>query len=292
MAPTIKWQRWDSASYDFNSTDADAALPQFEGELLAWIAAVNANPSNAGRQITQLKGYADSTAENYAGTVVRVGANNDTEFAYFMHAQLGSVSYKQFQLGPVYTDDGSNGGYGAISGGDNDTQMSWKSNGTEADWLIVYDTTDGQEFFCWGPRMGSSANYQDGFIVFKATNGEWTINTSDGTTTNQMCYHYFDDEVSTGWSSIDRTNNYGAQVPVATETFSRYRLYTRGTDSGSYIGRAYVTAANPSLFIPHGSTAVSKTAKRTVFTDLSPNNDVYMLSMYYFGPQVFVDLRS
>ena len=121
MAPTIKWQRWDSASYDWHGQAATDALPQFEAELDAWIAAVNANPSNAGQQITKMRGYADSTDPDSAGITLRYGAANNTAFSYsFLGTkdQTGSRSYKS---GDTYVDDASEDGYGTISNGNSDT---------------------------------------------------------------------------------------------------------------------------------------------------------------------------
>lgn len=291
MAPTIKWQRWDSASYDWHAGTSAGAVGQIEAELDTWIAAVNGHTANTGRQITKMRGYADSTGGNYAGIVLRYGANNNTEYAYSYYGTTGSTSARTWYAGPNYADDTSRGGYGTVSGGVSDTSVSWRTSGYEADFLLIYDTTEGQEYFLMGPRFGTSTSYMDGFLIVKSTEGEWLMSSGDGSTSRQS-YHYFDDAVSTGWSAINRTAGGPSSVETANNAFFRYYEYpsTSGSPS-SFEGNISVVAANPSLLMPNSSSSYYQTGTRRVITDVSANDDYYLLQSYYYGPAVLVDLR-
>lgn len=294
MAPTIKWQRFDTASYDWFGTTATDALPQIEAELNAWIATVNANPSNAGRQITKMRGYADSTTTNYAGITLRYGANNNTAYAYSFFGCRGSISNRAWYLGTTYADDTSNGGYGTISNGTSDTSISFLTSGYDADFMLTYDTTDGQEYFLFGPRFSNdSVSYQDGFSIIKSTTGEWLFESGDGNA-NRLVFHYFDDAVSTGWSAVNRTTNGTSKMVPENESFSRYYLAAQNSGSPSptsFSGNVKVVAANPSLLQPQNNSYYFKTGTRRILTDISANNDFFLLASYYYGPTVLVDLR-
>lgn len=293
MAPTIKWQRWEAAAYDWQGTDPTDALPSLEAELDAWIAAINAHAGNAGKQITKMRGAADSTADNYAGLVLRYGANGNTEYAYSHYGTRGSTSSRSWSIGTGYTDDTSVGGYGTISGGMSDTSVSWRKNGYDADWLVVYDTTEGQEFFSFGPRLGGSSNaYMDGFTIFKSHSANWCFVSADGSSSSQMAFHYFDDAVSTGWSGIERSSGDSCYVRTG-GMYSRYELYPTSTGTGvsTFSGPGQVYAANPYMFSASSSSTYYLTGTRRILTDVSPNNDYYLLTMYYYGPTILVDVR-
>ena len=292
MAPTIKWQRWDSASYDWHSGTADGAVAQIEAELDAWIAAVNAHTANTGRQITKMRGYADSTGGSYAGITLRYGANSNTEYAYSYYGTRGSTSSRTWYIGPNFADDTSNGGYGTVSGGASDSSISWRVSGYEADFLLIYDTTEGQEYFLMGPRFGTSTSYMDGFAIMKSTTGEWMISSGDGSAT-RYTYHYFNDSVSTGWSAINRTATGNGNAETRNNALCRYHenASTSGSPSSFFSSNISVAAASPDLLAVSSSGAYYQTGTRRVITDISPNNDFYLLSSYYYGPVVIVDLR-
>ena len=296
MAPTIKWQRWDSASYDWFGTTATDALPSLEAELDAWITAVNGNASNSGRQVTKERGYADSTATNYGALVLSCGANGNASKGYFSWGCYGSTSSKQIRLGPTYADDTTNGGYGAVSGGPSDTSVSWYGSGQEANWLLVYDSTDGQEYFSFGPAFGTSPNtaYQDGFFIFKGTDGEWSMTSNDSV--NQCHIHYWDDAISTGWSSCNRTTAKDYPRTTGSANYGRYSLYPTSSSqlssTNSTEGSQYVYAASPDVLECPTTSAYYYTGRRRVLSDIGDGNNVYLLSGYYYGPTFLVDLRS
>ena len=297
MAPTIKWQRWDSASYDWYGVTATDALPTLEAELDAWITAVNGNASNSGRQVTKERGYADSTTLDYAGLVISCGANGNTEKGYMAYGTYNSTTNKSIYLGNTYADDTSRGGYGTISGGVQDSGVSTRTSGQEASWLIVSSIVDGQEYFCYGPTFGTnpSVNYQDGFFIFKATDGEWSMTSGDGSI--GLHTHYWDDGLSTGWSSCNRTGNSYDDVMLVqgNNTYGRYGLFP-----GSPVnvanpvtqGAQVVYAANPDVLTANTGASFYYTGRRRVMTTLGNGQDVYILNGYYYGPTFLVDLRS
>lgn len=295
MAPTIKWQRWDSASYDWMGTAATDALPALEAELDAWITTVNGNASNTGRSIVKERGYADSTTANYAGLVISAGANGNTAKGYLAYGTYGSATSKQIYTGDTYVDDTSRGGYGTVSGGPTDTGVSWISSGQEASWVIVSNTTDGQEYFCFGPRPGNTDSniYQEGFFIFKCTDGEWSMTANDASSHYHV--HYWDDALGTGWGSCTRSTTADLTRQATSNTYGRFMLHggTSGlvNSAGSVDGAEYVYAASPDVLETTGSSTYYFTGRRRVLTTLGDGNNVYVLNGYYFGPSFLVDLR-
>jgi hypothetical protein len=296
MAPTIKWQRWDSASYNWFGTAATDALPSLEAELDAWITAVNGNASNSGRQVTKERGYADSTTANYAGLVISCGANGNTDKGYMSYMTSGGTTSKRVVTGGTYVDDTSLGGYGTISGGFFDTSISWYTSGQEANWMLVYGTTDGQEYFSFGPSFGvsPSTTYQDGFFIFKGTDGEWSMTSNDGS--SQIHIHYWDDAISTGWSDCTRDASSNKSRTATTFGYGRYLLYSDSSGqtntANSTDGSAFVFAASPDVFETVTISTYAFTGTRRIFSNLGDGNNVYMLTGYYYGPSFLIDLRS
>jgi len=297
MAPTIKWQRWDSASYNWFGTTATDALPSVEAELDAWITTVNGNASNVGRQVTKERGYADSTTANYASLVISCGANSNTAKGYMSYGCLGGTTAKKNYVGNAYTDDTSNGGYGTVSGGPSDTSVSWYTSGQEANFLIVTGVVDGEEYFCFGPTIGATPNYSymDGFFISKATDGEWFMVTGDGASASvRLATHYWDDDYSTGWSTLTRTATGATSILTRGpwET-GRYGLIAASSTNPTLISStARIYAASSDVYAPATTTTQYNTGDRTVFTDLGTGDDVYLLTGYHYGPSFLVDLRA
>lgn len=292
MAPTIKWQRWESAAYNWFGQAATDPLPSMESELDAWIATVNGNASNTGRQLTKMRGYASSTGGNYAGITVRAGANGNAAYGYFQYACLNATTSKVVRMGNSFTDDTSNGGYGTLDGGPVDTSVSWVTSGSSADWLLVTGTVDGQEYFIFGPSFGSpSTTNQDGFVIMKGFHGEWVFVTADGGSTVVQAYSYFDDAISTGWDSLSRGSVSNSTIlSASSSTYGRFVIAANGGGTpGLSGGRVY--AASPDLYEPSVTTTYYYTGYRRVLTDIDAGGQVYMLNTYYYGPTVLVDVR-
>ena len=300
MAPTIKWQRWESGSYDWFGQTASDALPALEAELDAWITTVNSNASNTGRQITKERGYADSTGGNYAGLVISMGANSNASKAYLKYACINSTTSRRIYLGDTFADNTSNGGYGTVSGGYSDTSVSWITSGQAANWVVTTGTVDGQEYFCFGPYFDSAtnANYQDGFVIFKATDGEWSAASGDGSTSTGHI-HYWDDSAGTGWENCSRGASASAADSVivsSSYTYRRYSIVTNSSNTASSAdvstdGTRVVYAASPDMFNAGGSASIAYTATRRTMADLGDGDNVYIMSGYFYGPSFLVDLR-
>lgn len=293
MAPTIKWQRWDSASYNWFGTASTDALPSLEAELDAWITTVNGNASNVGRSVTKERGYADSLEADRAGLVMSFGTNGNTSKGYYSYV-TSSTSVKKLTSGGTYSDNTSNGGYGTVGGGTYDSSVSWRTSGYEASWLIISDTTDGQEYFCFGPSFGGSSNtYEEGFFIFKGTDGEWSMTSNDGA--SQIHVHYWNDGIGTEWGPCNRGINSDTAAISGSNYYTRYMLYA-GTSwensANPTDGRQYVYAANPDVLNVSSSGTYRETGYRRVLSDLGDGNNVYVLTGYYYGPSFLVDLRS
>lgn len=290
VAPVIKWQRWESGVYDWFGQTAADPVPSIEAELDAWIATVNGNASNSGRQITKMRGAADSTGGNYCGIVLRFGANSNTEHAYFKYGCFNSTSRKHY-LGTAYTDDTADGGYGNVSGGPSDTIVSWYTSGQEANFLIISGTVDGQEYFIFGPSFGSNPdyNYCDGFAIIKGVSGEWSFQSQDGGPSAGF-FSYFNDAASTGWSTLSRnTGSLDVRIGNSTYSYGRYGLIP-GYGTSSLIGDARFYAAAPELLESFNSN-IYVTGDRRVLTDIDAGGQVYILTGYVYGPSVLVDVR-
>lgn len=296
MAPTIKWLRFESAAYDWTDATATGPLKQIEAEIDAWITAVNANASNTGRQLARVRGIDDSTTANYAGFVVRASANNNTENAWMHFGTIGSSTTRVHYVGSTYADDTSRGGYGTVAGnGGSDTSVTWKSNGTTADFLLGYDTTDGQEYLVLGYATNTtpSTAYEDGLLIYKTTTGEWAMGASDGA--SYSCIGYFNDSTGVGWDSPRRTNTQESSTVGATSSVCRGRFFLcSGSTSGPSlidVGHGALAAANPDLLEAHTTSTYYFTGYRMKLDDLDATGLVYLLNMFYYGPMILVDLR-
>lgn len=293
MAPTIKWQRWDSASYDWFGQASTDALPSLEAELDAWIATVNGNASNSGRSVVKERGYASSTTANYAGLVMSCGAAGNTAKGYLAYGTYGTTT-KRVYVGDTYADDTSNGGYGTVSGGFYDSGVSWITSGNEASWLLVTSVVDGQEYFSFGPSFGNSNPAQEeGFTIFKCTDGEWSLVSSDSA--SQFHTHYWDDDSSTGWLNCSRSPGYADQPGYQSGNFaSRFGIEAVSGNQGSLVGAnspSIVYAANPDMMAPSNVSTYLLTGNRKVYSDLGNGDDVYLVTGYAYGASFLVDLR-
>ena len=295
MAPVIKWQRWDSASYNWFGTGATDALPTLEAELDAWITTVNANASNVGRQITKERGYADSTTANYAALVLSAGANGNASKGYLQWGCINSTYSKRSYAGPTFADNTTNGGYGTVSGGHSNTNIGWVTSGQEANWLIVYDVTDGEEYFAFGPAFDSNdTGVQECFSIVKCTDGEWSLVANDSTSFSHM--HYWDDGGTfVGWSNCTRGTAMTASDAVGLQgnySVKRWSMKadTSGADS-NIDSPPSVYAANALLVEPSNSSSYYYTGFRRLLTDIGTGGNVYILNTAFYGPSVLMDLR-
>ncbi len=255
---------------------------------------MNGNASNVDRQITKERGYADSTTANYAAMVISAGAGSGVDRGYFGWGAYGSTTSFRLYLGDSYVDDTSNGGYGTISGGPSDTSVSARTSGQEANWLIMYDTTDGEEFFTWGPTYDArDYTREDGFAIIKRTSGDWMYETGDGA--GRDVFSYTDDGTFQEWSSPDRlsgdvavSNSLGSSLYVLT----RFNVIPDSNTVGSSISdsQGVWIAANPSVLGWTSSTANYSTGDRLLLDDLGDGTNVFTVTAHAYGPRILVDL--
>lgn len=289
MAPTVKWQRWDSGTYNYLDNTSAGVMAAIEGELDTWISACNLNASNTGRQLTRVSTYSEGSG-TLMGLVVKMQANNNTVEGY-MSLLMSGASSRKFHVSTGFTDDTGNGGFGTPTGiVAQDTSMSWTSSGVEANFLIVYDSTDGQEFFCVTQKLGTSTNYQDGVLMFKTTEGEWAAATSDGGT--HYCGHY-------SASSNQFQNVGGASSSTTCGTlrggaywYPRMFLFSNVSSGPNSIGTDnLVAAASPWLYSQDSSATYGQVGQRVLLTDLGDGTNVYTLTLSYNAFLCLIDLR-
>lgn len=180
MAVVVEYQAWDSASYNWlDKTTSTSAPVQINDKLDAWVAAVNANASNTNKQITVRKDPTDSTSANFIGWVVEA-ASSSSNSTFFTRFYSNSTSNCVCSFSPAWTNDGTNGGYGAAVNGIADTTISFTTSGVLAEFSVATETANGQEFFCLSWRLNNSTSLSDALLIFKDSNGEWASLLSDG----------------------------------------------------------------------------------------------------------------
>lgn len=250
MAATAKFQAWTNATWAWDSAAAGAPCVELEAELDAWIAAINANPSQSGKQVVKIRGAASSTTANYRGIGVQLPAQNTTGDLY-VRFYSSTTSVVNFFASTGFTDDTSNGGYGTSTGTTgSDNTIAWKNTvTTEGSFIIGYSTVDGQEFFHLGWVIDSLTTSSDGWTITKDQNGEWMAFVNDGGTVSGLMYD--DLQATPDWVTAQGDEAY-ANSSVA----GRLTVYrnTTGLVSGDTIRFLY-TAASPDI-MEYGTSSI------------------------------------
>lgn len=189
MAVVAEVNRWSAAAVDWSDISIGGQPYEQNEKIRAWITAVNANPSNASRQLELWKDENTSTSTSSdMGFVLRAGYANNTN--YFYMGNYGTSAGWSLRLSNAWNDNGSESGYGtnATSGFHIIDSQSRQLNGTQdADLYMVYDTEDGKEFIFWGWGSGSSP-YEDWCGIIKTNHGEWMFLANDANTLNTITY--------------------------------------------------------------------------------------------------------
>jgi hypothetical protein len=266
MAVTLEYQAWTSATYNWlDRTTATSAPVQIDAKLRAWITAVNANPSNASKQITIEKGLADGTG-NFVGWVIKIGGTAAaTAYIAFFSTSATAASVGTYQTWATGT---ANGGYGTFSGNSSATGFAqFNGNANAAEFIVSTETADTEEFFCLGYKTSSSSISSGSgvLLIFKDTAGEWaTVADNNGSaftsfympthTTPQRLYGGFYVQFGASQNiSIDplclRANGTG-QFPAANNFFTTCsiakspHLYASTQTSIAYQFGRYAVLAN------------------------------------------------
>lgn len=175
MAVTVEYQSWLSGAYNWlDKTTATSAPLQIDEKLSAWIAAVNANASNATRQLSIKKGPSNSTSTNFIGWVIELASSTTGAGPFYVRFYTSTTTNLIYTASAAWTDNGTNGGYGQSSGNtSNSSSNSFYTSAQLAEFSIATETANGQEFFCLGWRQASNNSYSYAILIAKDKNGEW-----------------------------------------------------------------------------------------------------------------------
>lgn len=174
MAVTMDYQAWTSSLYNWlDKTTATSAPLQINDKLDAWVASVNANASNASKQITVERDPSNSTSANFVGWVIKLASPNaGSTFYASLYSNATTAATASFHAG--WTASTTNGSYGTQTNPTSTTTgVAWYTSGQNAEFAVATETQDGQEFFCLGWKVGTNTSYSGTFLLFKDTGGEW-----------------------------------------------------------------------------------------------------------------------
>lgn len=249
MPVTVDYQYWDSASYNWlDNVSATAPALQIQEKLAAWVSAVNANASNAGRPVSIRKSPSDSTSTNFIGWVIECSSTS-ADKGLFARLYSSTATNLNALFHQTWTDNGSNGGYGTYSGGiSSDTSISFSTTGVAAEFSVAAGTDDGQEFFCLGWRLNNATTQSDVFLIFKDVYGEWAGVFTDGGSQVSGTYYM-------GTHSSPKRNYLVAILTIGfnsnTNYLTRLALHNSGSTYAASDGVEFtsvMTAASPALF--------------------------------------------
>ena len=271
MAATFKTQLWDNTGWGWDQATAGSPCEQLNSELRSWIATINGNAAQSGKQVALLRDENSSTSANYRGFTLEMPAITTTGSFYFQQFSTSTANLTQ-RWGNSWDNGTGNGGYGTVSGGSTDTTMGWKTNvTTEGQINVAYGVVNGEEFFSAGWMIDSSTGNADYFIIFKDGNGEWAVFRGDGTTTSGW---YYDPLRSTpGWFAIASDTYVGSST-----VFTRILLYpsTTGLTTGDQLTGVITSASDDIRTFP------SDTTQLTYFPDGATGDNFAKIS--YYGP--------
>lgn len=209
-----------------------------------WIAAINLNASQSGKQVVLLKDENSSTAANFRGYVIQLPMQNQAGSLYHGFHSNTTTNIRGY-VSTGFNNDTTNSGYGTHTGTvASDTSWSWKNTVTTSGQIIIGSSTvDGEEFFVWGWSLDNSSSYADCVMIFKDERGEWAAGGVDGATFSGLVY----DDLLVEWrnpSYFESTSNSATLLPMS--------LYTPGGPSNTEF-RYRITAASPDLLYTYGT---------------------------------------
>lgn len=219
MAVVAEVNRWSAAAVDWSDISIGGQPYEQNEKIRAWITAVNANPSNASRQLEMWKDENTSTnPSSNMGFVLRAGYANNTNQFYM--GGYGSATSWDVRLSSAWNDNGSESGYGLNSSTgyyNTDSQSRGLNGSTDADLYVAYDTEDGKEFMFWG--WGSNTLFsEDWFGIMKTNFGEWMFLANDSTNFNTITYDADAAVVCAFVGSVILTGTSGSRVSSNADT--------------------------------------------------------------------------
>ena len=219
-----------------------------------------------------LKDETDSTTANYRGFVLEIPGITTTSTLY-IGSYSDTATLRDVQIGTGYTDDGTNGGYGAITPSvDADTSISWKNTVTTDGTIhIGYGHTDGEEYFVFGWLLDSSNTYADFISIFKDMNGEWATICADGTVGTGAYY----DSITSEWRAVTNMNT------NMTTHFTFLRGYNIDTSIYYSNWQKYTTPKSTDIRF-----AESTTPTQGDYISVPGSSDIFVKTSGYWGPWI------
>jgi len=221
MAPTAEVQRWSAAAVNWGANATSTGLSYaINQKLRDWIAVVNANGSNATKQIEMWKDETDATGTTYQGMVLKIGWDVGVDDLWYFGV-YGTNSNHNGQASMDWNDNGSNGGYGSYSNASTsgwftvDSMSKVLTGSYDIDLYITYDTTNGQEFFAWSWGANASSTYADAVMIFKTNYGDWAVWFNDSLAFSTATYSPGLDTLNVTPSSISVPKNTKANSAVS-----------------------------------------------------------------------------
>lgn len=225
MAVVVDYQSWASGDYNWlDKTTATSAPLQINDKLNTWVSTVNANAANTNKQITVVKSPASSTSTNFIGWGIKCSSNTTGAGDMFVRFYSSSTTALAYAISSAFTDNGTNGGYGAAAGSSISGSASFYTSGQLAEFLCSTETLNGQEFFCLGYRGASSAStYVHCVTIFKDNNGEWASCFNESSIF-AGCYY-----MPTHTTPQRNFNVRASQDSYASNIYTRFAMCSNGT---------------------------------------------------------------
>ena len=291
MAVVAEVNRWSAAAVDWTNTSVGFQAYEQNEKLRSWITAVNANPSNVGRQLELWKDENTSTNSSAdMGFVIKLGYANNTNTYYF--GNFGTTGQWDIKLSTAWLDNGTNSGYGNFSTTGyyiSDSQSRSLSGSVDADLYMIYDTEDGKEFICWG--WGStSANAEDWAMIYKTNHGEWMVLCNDSPATSSITYDNDAAVVCAFKGSVLITGSSSSRISQNPDSTSSRMLRIISSELTSTVTAAgspsipFTHAANPK--IGHmNSNICSRSGKYTII-DTGTADETLLCCAGYYSPLI------
>ena len=291
MAVVAEVNRWSAAAVNWTNTSVGFQAYEQNEKLRSWITAVNANPSNASRQLEMWKDETTSTStSSNMGFVIKVWYANNTNTYYF--GNFGTSTQWNVKLSTAWINNGSNSGYGTHSTTGfyiTDNQSRLLSGTADADLYMIYDTEDGKEFICWGWGSNSSSN-EDWAMIYKTNHGEWMVLCNDGSSTNSITY---DDEaaiVCAFKGSVIVTGSTSTRISQNPDATSSRMFRVVSSESGSTVSAAgapsipFTHAASPK--IGHLNSTICGRAGQYTVIDTGTADETLLCCTGYLSPLI------
>ena len=250
----------------WHSLSGDADL--VHNEFSAWVTAINENASQLARQaiIYYTPDTGSSRSENnQIGSLAsfpQSSLNDDALwFGWWKQGNIFSVQlFNDWEFGPI------NNGYGRPDPDANGTQfaLSASDNNDSRGYLIGSSTEDNKEFFSIAYDGGPASQYQNAWIVFKASNGTWVGAAYGPTSNTAFCY-----------STTNNTWNLNSNSRITSPTvlLPLAHSFVTNPDQDYIVGEFTVQTANPNLY------SVDQLSQFGAYSDLQ--DGTYVASMGY-----------